>query len=510
MSKGVSLWKLWNTWDVRCVNSIVFLPLAFELRVATFCPDAREYIAEYRRHGVRLGAHSPDCTVASLQLEHRGNKIGVRFGKPDPYIVVGEVEALDVEDGFSVVLETLNVWNGNGVLSYDPTRNIVSSLYPDKDMVVVASFSRTPSYIGVYPDEQSVRVDLETKGHVSSVPREGSVVALQYPLKKGESIYFVAAVAETIELAMKNFKEFLPRVREVLDKVSEEYDRRRVKVIGGEFDESAQAVIDAISWNTVWDPRNNRVYTPVSRVWAVSEFWNGYVLFEWDTFFNALLASIEDCEIAEANIKAILSEMLPRGVVPNYASAPSKYRRTGASADRAQPPVASYLVWKVYLRCRDLSLLRWAYPYLKRFHEWWFKARDGNGDGLLEWGSDPIGTDPSRHTLQAAKFESGLDNSPMYDEATFVKDKNVMNLADVGLNSLYALDALALAMIARELGLDEDAERFLREYEEMKKRINAVLWCEEEGLYLNKFWDGRFSKRKSPACFYPLIAKVPD
>jgi len=509
MGKEVSLWKLWNTWDVRCVNCVVFLPLAFEFRVGTFYPAIREYIAEYRRDGVRLGVHSPECVIASLQLEHRENSVELRFGKPDPYVVVGEVRALDVKDEFFIVFEALNIWDGNGVLSYDPSQNIVTSLYSNKDMVIVASFNRSPSYVGVYPDEQSVRLDLEAKGFVNSISREGSVVALQYPLKKGESIHFVVAVAETIDLAMKNVKEFLPRVREVLNHVAEEYDRRRVKIVGGEFDGCAQAVIDAISWNTVWDPYNKRVYTPVSRVWA-HDFWNGYVMFEWDTFFNALLASIEDCEIAEANIKAILSEMLPRGVVPNYVAAPSRYRRTGASADRAQPPVASYLVWKVYLRCRNLSMLRWAYPYLKRFHEWWFRARDGNNDGLLEWGSDPIGTDPSRHTLQSAKFESGLDNSPMYDEAIFVKDRNVMNLADIGLNSLYAVDALALAMIARELNLIEDAEKFLKEYEEMKRRINDVLWCEEEGLYLNKFWDGKFSKRKSPTCFYPLIAGIPD
>lgn len=111
------------------------------------------------------------------------------------------------------------------------------------------------------------------------------------------------------------------------------------------------------------------------------------------------------------------------------------------SLDRSQPPVGAYIVWKIYKLSLDKSLLQWAYPRLKKHHEWWFSARDGNKDGLLEWGSDTIGRSQWRYTLQAAKFESGFDNSPMYDEVEFVREVNTMNLADVGLNSLYALNA---------------------------------------------------------------------
>ena len=62
-----------------------------------------------------------------------------------------------------------------------------------------------------------------------------------------------------------------------------------------------------------------------------------------------------------------------------------------------------------------------------------------------------------------------MDDSPMYDEVTYDTNTYTMNLTDVGLNSLYALDAECLSRIARILGKDEDATKFLAEYEHMKQ-----------------------------------------
>ena len=162
-------------------------------------------------------------------------------------------------------------------------------------------------------------------------------------------------------------------------------------------------------------------------------------------------------------------------------------------------------------------MLEWAYPRLKRWHDWWLADRgdgqpwrDGNRDGLLEWGSDRGSMDSTggRGFMQAAKYETGLDDSPMYDEVNYDSHTYTMNLHDVGLNSLYALDAECLSRIAALLGKTEDSQRLAAEYETMKKRVREKLWNDQDGIYENRFWDGHFSKRLSPTNFYPMFAGI--
>jgi len=83
-----------------------------------------------------------------------------------------------------------------------------------------------------------------------------------------------------------------------------------------------------------------------------------------------------------------------------------------------------------------------------------------------------------------------------------------MNLDDVGLNSLYALDAECLSKIAAILGKDDDAKTFTAEYERQKQLVRDKLWNEQGGIYENRFWSGEFSKRLSPTNFYPLFAGI--
>jgi hypothetical protein len=262
-------------------------------------------------------------------------------------------------------------------------------------------------------------------------------------------------------------------------------------------------------WNTLYASSNGLIFPSLSRHWA--NRWGGWVVGEWDCFFGALLTSLEDKAQTAAAIRAILLAQTETGVVPNMASG------GGITPDRSQPPVGSYVVWKVYQKLQDRDLLEWAYPRLKKWHEWWLHDRgdgqpwrDGNKDGLLEWGSDR-GSAPSvggRGFLQAAKWESGMDDSPMFDEVTYDAKTYTLNMNDVGLNSLYALDAECLSLIAKILDKNEDATKFQAEYDHMKQLVREKLWNEEDGIYENRFWNGQFSKHLSPTNFYPMFAGI--
>ena len=156
------------------------------------------------------------------------------------------------------------------------------------------------------------------------------------------------------------------------------------------------------------------------------------------------------------------------------------------------------------MRDTFLPLLRW--------NRWWAAHRDV--DGYLVWGTDagnqPVNPDdPSVGTLQAAKYESGLDNSPMYDDAPFHPETNRMHLADVGLMGLYVADCDALAEIAAVLGKTSEAQE-LRAREEHYRAKLRTLWDPKTGIFLNRNLDtGQLSPRISPTNLYPLLAKVP-
>ncbi|MGH6961887.1 MAG: MGH1-like glycoside hydrolase domain-containing protein, partial [Dongiaceae bacterium] len=143
---------------------------------------------------------------------------------------------------------------------------------------------------------------------------------------------------------------------------------------------------------------------------------------------------------------------------------------------------------------------------LARNHDWWWRTRDGNGDGLVEYGTSPVGEGLYRGTKLAAKDESSMDNSPVHDEATLRTDVWTLDCADVGLNSLLALDGEMLANMARALGQESEAERLASRSEALKVRIREQLWDNGRQVFANRLWSGKFTTSLAPTSFYPLLA----
>ena len=181
-------------------------------------------------------------------------------------------------------------------------------------------------------------------------------------------------------------------------------------------DDPLAAVRDVVAWNTVWDTINDRPYTVATRAWAADKF-GGWFVWQSDAFFHAILAAAAgDHEVARWNVEAGLSCATEYGNLAGLRSGLTDW------VDRAHPPLGGHAVWEVHRRHADRALLERAYPLLRRAFDWWFEARDGNGNGLLEYGSSPVGDGHFVHTKLAAMDESANDNSPVHDEATFDPD----------------------------------------------------------------------------------------
>jgi neutral trehalase len=96
----------------------------------------------------------------------------------------------------------------------------------------------------------------------------------------------------------------------------------------------------------------------------------------------------------------------------------------------------------------------------------------------------------------------------MYDDAVYDQKTHLLEIADVGLMSLYITDCDALAQIADALGKTGEA-RELRDRSGRYRASLATLWSEQDGIFLNKdLRTGQFSRRVSPTNFYPLLARA--
>jgi hypothetical protein len=361
----------------------------------------------------------------------------------------------------------------------------------------------------------------DRKGEVNS-SAEGTDVSLAFSTENERTLYFVAGVGDDPKILSNHIYRYknIKTIDSFLREEEARYNNNRVKT-DGLFKGVAEAITNNLFWMILYQPDHHRLYTPAGRHWIFPQP-NGaldhWTIFEWDSFFNALEVSIESARHVRDIVKAVLETQYPNGNIPNWRS------RYGGTPDRSQPPVGSYAVLKLFGKLGDLDLLKFAYPYLKKWHSFWKAAkpngqprRDGNSDGLLEWGSDaelvPVVVPPWEQKASGksrAMWESGQDDLPNWEEASFSEGTGTLAMNCLDLNCLYALDAYCLSQMANILNIPEDYTSYLEEYQRMKELINSKLWNEREGFYFDRHWNGRFSTRKAASNFYPLLARIPD
>jgi len=360
--------------------------------------------------------------------------------------------------------------------------------------------------------------------HIKGIPVSSSDedLMLSYSSEETREIYFTAAVEQNVQnlrsrlLSYKNTRT----IESLLNEEKKRYEKRRVK-IEGLYEGVSRAVTNNLFWMTLYQPGKQRFYLPAGRKWifpkpdGTQDLWT---LFEWDSFFNALQTSIESTKHSKDILKSVLDTQYPNGNIPNWRS------EFGGTPDRSQPPVGAYVVYKIFQKLGDMRILKSSYAVLKKWHSFWkdlsetgIPRRDGNQDGLLEWGSDTelVSKNPpswEKNVLgrKRAMWESGQDDLPNWDETSFIEHTGTLNMNCLDLNCLYALDAFCLAQIANVLKLNQEYKEYMNEYKEMKTLINQQLWNESLGFYYDRYWNGAFSTKKAASNFYPLIAGIPD
>jgi len=469
----------WNTWNTNTVASEVLLPEGLEIRIGikqnstlnsnSFLPTTLIGRQGKDDEQVLPGPHAYDGSYSELSLAWRGYRVKMQSAHAGPDLVMLVTplsKPLPSSLATTAVFSAGLLWNQPGSVARETNR--IAALMPGRT------------------------VSIYLAGKESTDPN----VPISGP-------YFAEVLDRPAGISTGR-----PRTVEEIEAIVERQHQAYMQALGGtgEIATVRGTIEDVIAWDTIYDPRGRRVISPVSRLWNAG--WGGYVLCDWDTFFAASLAAVGNRELAYANVLEILNEETPEGFVPNYAR-PDGWK----SSDRSEPPVGAITVLALYEQFHDRWLLEETFNRLLRWNVWWSEHRDT--DGYLAWGSDgenqPANLeDPSKGTLQGARFESGLDNSPMYDTAIYNAATHQMELADVGLMSMYIADSEALATIADILGKRAEAGA-LRERAAKYRRSLSTLWDDKTGIYLNKdLHTGQLSTRLSPTNFYPLLARAPS
>lgn len=458
----------WNTWDTRSVLTHVLMPEGTALRLQIHDPKTCRTLEnalirvldEPDSEKIQLGAHAYDGSYTDLTIQWQG--------------IAFRLQTASVE-GDQVFLITPQKGEDEGRLVIRPEKMFgrPGSFTIEKDFIEARSPGK---YVVIHVVGQEARNE-----------REYIAVSLKAPIGLSTNLKrSLVDIRKAIETARQRFEQS----RQVFGDLADLYDAQQ----------------SALAWNLIYDSTKDRIISTVSRRWSAGQ--GGYILFCWDTYFAAYMLALDNQSLAYAHAIEITKEITDTGFVPNFGGT---FRK---SLDRSQPPVGALVVREIYRKYPETWFLREVFDDLLRWNRWWEPNRVT--DGLLCWGSNPYPgyennprEKPNVNSHQGAMFESGLDNSPMYDNIPYDPERHQMKLADVGLTAMFVMDCEALAELADVLGKKAESSE-LRARAAKYRRNLAGLWSEKTGLYLNKRTDtGEFSPAPSPTNFYPLLAKAP-
>jgi len=206
----------------------------------------------------------------------------------------------------------------------------------------------------------------------------------------------------------------------------------------------------------------------------------------WDSCFHAITLSYFDIGLAKNEIRNLLKFQREDGFIPHVIFwsgrgvwAPwfvleSKNTLFPKTSQLIQPPLLAEAVEAIFKRDPDPRFIYEVLPKLVKFYRWLSDNRDPDNDGLISI---------------IAPYESGMDQSPSFDEIIGIHKDNFVNVAaagrkvtfknmlrkydltsifsddyfnveDVVVNSIYIRNLQLLAKILSEIDDEQNARYF--------------------------------------------------
>lgn len=547
-----------DAYDAAQVNGLVLISgnpnspdqNIFGLRVVTYQQGEEGLEATPRLF--ELGPHASDGSYARVSWRPQSDpklEISLRWSRTGSRTVIGQLTA---SSKIRIAVEAYRPWNAASALPERTTwtsfaaqpdrRGIIGEqIHNQKNKPPLRQFLWRADRAGLeaanYNNETTLRAML-LKGLKSESHLPALRSAVTFEIGPDAPLGFAAIIGDDSDAMQKDVETLLQkRVTDLMNKAESDYDANRT-LSGGVLGEGLDAMNRATMWNRLYSSGQRYEYITMHR--HSDRGLRGDVL-GWDSLLMTAMTGLTDGASAMASLRVLLAGQTFDGRIPLR-----RYLQNDSSGEppvltgRSMPPLGALCALKAYMTTQDLEFLAWAYPRLQQWNDWWMRNRgdgqpwrDGNKDGLLEWGFDAdveYGSPGAQTFSNAEKRQMAFDESGFSDrsqwlntakpkpngpagpaaEVKYNDQTHTLEFSSVALNALYAMDTELMISISREIGLTTEADRWQHRYDEIKRLMNEKLWSEEDGLYLDRHWDGRFSQRISLENFYPLLAGIPD
>lgn len=256
----------------------------------------------------------------------------------------------------------------------------------------------------------------------------------------------------------------------------------------------------------------------------------------WDSCFHAVVLSHFDLDLAKNEIKNLLKAQRGDGFIPHmvfwsrsnlvipWFSLESKPSLSPKTSQLIQPPLLAEAVETIFRKENDHDFLFEILPKLSSFYHWLDKNRDPDRDGLISI---------------IAPYESGMDQSPSFDEICGISGNspanvalgcrrvtfknmlrkydlgkifadNYFNVEDVVVNSIYIKNLQVLSNLLHEIDDEQNARIFHGLALKAKKALIDKCFDKSNGFFFDNYskTDQRL-KVLTVKGLFPLILDLP-
>jgi len=128
------------------------------------------------------------------------------------------------------------------------------------------------------------------------------------------------------------------------------------------------------------------------------KWFNGF--WPWDSWKQVVATTLFDQELAKANMRVLFDWQIKTNDVIRPQDAGMIIDTIFFNQDPAcggdggnwnernsKPPLAAWAAWAIYTTHDDKAFIEEIYPKLVDYHNWWYKNRDFNQNGIAEYGA---------------------------------------------------------------------------------------------------------------------------